>query len=415
MRLEYKDYVRNVVKSYLGRLNKKAIFIKHYNTLNITLDEMLPEEDNNHFFLFHEFEINSMKEAYEPFLGWIKVCYDKFYKDIYSPEEFVAECGVYILHRQVLYDYIKYGKCSRHEEVLMSEYFYEQEKMLESIYAVFRYVAKNHSVIMIMSKLHMVSYSTLRMIHYIIDKVDEIHFIFTYNDIFFVRDSLKNNWNRLIERGENENMILEWGKVENQQSVELEDRVIFDMSRIKEVILKAWNMYYTFALEDADYYLEMIYDKINKSDSKVSPEDKMEIYIVYALTNVGLSNSSKVLFICENMCSLLQQSSNLYYEYMYNYISAMGHLLLIDSELSDKYCRRCREIAAEMGDELLDFKIDVMKCMADFGSFGETFKCDKFFSVMPEIVEKTKKYHYDNFLAYLYVYAMRMIRKVSSL
>lgn len=405
MRLEYKDYVRNVVKSYLGRLNKKAIFIKHYNTINITLDEMLQEEEYEHLFLFHEFEINSMKEAFEPFLGWIKICYEKFYKDKFSPEEFVEQCGVYVLHRQVIYDYIKIGKCNRHEEVLMSEYNYEQEKMLESIYTVFRYVAKEHSIIMIMSKLHMVPYSTLRMIHYIIDRVDDIYFIFTYNDIFFIRESLKENWNILIERGENENMILEWGKVENQQSVELEDRVVFDdMSKIKDIIIKVWNMYYTFAMEDADYYLEAICDNINKSDSKVLDEDKMEILIVYALVNVGLHNSSKVLFICENMCSLLQKESNPYNEYMYNYISAMGHLLLIDSELADKYCRRCREIAEELDDDFLDFKIDVMKYMADFGSFGETFKCEKFFTVAPDLIERTLKYHYNNFLTYLYVY-----------
>lgn len=39
--MDFKTYVQNVVAAYVEKPNKKIIFIKHYNTLDISEEEVL--------------------------------------------------------------------------------------------------------------------------------------------------------------------------------------------------------------------------------------------------------------------------------------------------------------------------------------------------------------------------------------
>lgn len=404
--MDYKNFIQNVIESYLEHLSKKAIFLKHYNTRDITLRDMIEKVNSNNMycFLFHEYSLNDMKGAYEPFLSWTKVCYETFYSEIYSVEEFVDRCEVYSLHKGIIAEYIKTGLCIGNEELMVEEMKYEQHRMLMSMYSVYKYVAREHPIIIVISKLHMAPDSTLRLINTMFNEKDDIHFIFTYNDMFYIKDYMQKEWNTLIASADNGNMILEWGMVGAQQSMDLEDEFFYHENRIREYLIKLNNMYYMYTFEDAADYLEIIYDKINRVDSYISAEDKIKISALYALSNIGLGNSNQALLICENMSSLIEQVDSLYYAYAYNYISAMAHLIRIESRLTSKFCKKCRTIAIKMKDELLEYKADMLECISDFGGFREIFKCNYNYQINNEILEKTIRFGYQNFLAYLYIF-----------
>ncbi|MDY2590370.1 MAG: hypothetical protein SOW32_09320 [Agathobacter sp.] len=71
----------------------------------------------------------------------IRDSYYNDYKQTCSIEQFVENCEVYSLQKDVFVSYIRSGVCERKIEVMMSEYDYENERMLESIYSSLRYIA----------------------------------------------------------------------------------------------------------------------------------------------------------------------------------------------------------------------------------------------------------------------------------
>ena len=57
--MDFKTYVQNVVASYVENPDRNIIFIKHYNTVEISKDEILASvnKTNDEIFLYHEYMI----------------------------------------------------------------------------------------------------------------------------------------------------------------------------------------------------------------------------------------------------------------------------------------------------------------------------------------------------------------------
>ena len=78
-------YTRKIVDSIIHGLELKhsnILFVKHYNTLNVPIESIqgaVEKSKNPIELLYHEFSASIMQEAYEPFLGWIKQLYYKYY------------------------------------------------------------------------------------------------------------------------------------------------------------------------------------------------------------------------------------------------------------------------------------------------------------------------------------------------
>ena len=153
--MDFKTYVKNVIASYVEKQNSKVIFIKHYNTLDITKNEILADIDkaNDKTFLYHEYEMHIMHGTFAPFLQWIQKCYNDFYKDQMTAEEFLRTCGVYPLHVEPLAGFIMNNECTRHDDVLYFEIGYENERIPKDILAILDFVSTEHPLILIISKL----------------------------------------------------------------------------------------------------------------------------------------------------------------------------------------------------------------------------------------------------------------------
>ena len=104
-------YTRKIVDSIIHGLqlrHSSILFVKHYNTLNVPIDsieEALKKTSTDIELLYHEFSANRMQEAYEPFIGWIKQLYYKYYYSV-PLDDFLEKTGVYYLSRPTLKSYI---------------------------------------------------------------------------------------------------------------------------------------------------------------------------------------------------------------------------------------------------------------------------------------------------------------------
>ena len=205
-----REYVTRMVRSYLETLSKKAVFFKQQEISTADIEEIynnLPNKDTVKLF-FYEYALSDMKQAYEPFMLWIRQAYDSDFADTYSVEEFVENCGVYSLQREVFCSYIKDGVCTRKLEVMMNEYEYEEDRIMESLYSSLRYIAGDKEIVFVIGRLHMAPVCVLRFLNRIFGKEDKIRFIFTYGETFLVKEYCQDEWHKLMKKAEEGKMFL---------------------------------------------------------------------------------------------------------------------------------------------------------------------------------------------------------------
>lgn len=405
--MDFKTYVQNIVASYVAKDNKNIIFIKHYNTLDITKNEILAQVDrtDDKVFLYHEYAMHDMHSSYAPFLHWIRQCYNTYYKEKMTAEEFLRECGVYSMHVEPLAGFIRDNICSRKEDMLTFEIRYESFRMQTNILSILEYLAKDHSLVMIISKLHLAPYSTIRLLSAIVEKSIGIHAVLMYNDEFIITDYKKAAWNELLQAAADQDLQLEWGRLDSERTMDVQDEFWFDKQYTTEYLFRLRNMYYTFSLEDASYYMDNILGRLDEKTIRFEKKEQIQFIHLSALICMNRGQLDQALVMCDKMTDLqCGQSEDCYTRYNYYYACARAKMIAAQLEPVRKACEKCIEIANEMNDSFLACKAKILLWSTYCGIGKDIFEYDFTYKCDADIVEQAKHYGFLNFLAYIYVF-----------
>lgn len=398
--------VSRMIKSYLETLNKRAIFIKKQDVSTISLEQICRDSlsQNGAKMFYYEYTLYKMKAAFDPFMSWIREAYYAYYADKYSVEEFVENCGVYSLQRGVFSSYIETGICERKIEVMLNEYEYEEERILESVYSSLKFISQDKPLVLVISKIHLAPLCVLKFLNLILGRTDSIRFIFTYGESFLVKEPCTSQWELLIQKAEEEKMFLITEKSDIVYNQDFPDKFSYDENEIEEYIMTLNNMVHLFALEDAKYYLDNILKHCSRIDSNVNNSDKFKLLEMLVMVCFGLGEYKDALLVCEKLAQIANNESDVYQEYIYNYFSAKAHLFMRDPKLTHKFCRRSRELAEKLNDDLLLMNVDIVETLVEFGSLKDLFKCNYSYQIKESVLERAKKIGNENFLAYMYVF-----------
>ena len=183
-------YTRKIADSIIHGLEQRhssILFVKHYNTLNVPIDDIqdaVSRSSKEIELMYHEFSANKMQEAYEPFLGWVKKLYLQFYQNV-PIDEFLEKAGVYYLSRPTIKSYIKKGECKRTEDIIVVEVDYERKQFANSLASLFSYVSKDHTLLFVLNRLHLAENSTLNfLLEFIQKNYDNISLLANYNEAY---------------------------------------------------------------------------------------------------------------------------------------------------------------------------------------------------------------------------------------
>ncbi len=405
--MDFKMYVQSVVASYVEKQNKNVIFIKHYNTLDITKSEILAdvEETGDKVFLYHEYAMHEMHSTFAPFLQWIRKCYNTYYKSSMSVEDFLKNCHVYSMHIEPLAGFILNNKCTRKEDILHFEIQYETIRMVQDIVGILEYISREHHLIMILSKFHLAPFSTIKLFRSIIQQSIHIHAILMYNDEFNIAEYKKYVWDDLLQAADDQNLQLEWGSLDSERTMDVQDEFWFDKTNKDEYIIKLNNMYQTFSLEDAYYYISNIMNRIDEKTIWLKKEEHIALLQLAANIHMNLKQVDHALVLCDKMSDLrCNQIDNLYLRYMYFYTYARARMIISQIRHVEQYCRECVRIAEKMNDSFLACKAEILLWSAYCGIGKNIFEYDFSFKIDTDIVDKAKEFGFINFLAYLYVF-----------
>ena len=399
--------LKGLLDSYVRHRNKRAIFVKQDKLGIYSLAELLEGAGEEYCVdtYFHDYKIHEMKSAFEPFLEWIRDMYYEKYASEFTVQEFISNAGVYSLQQDSFCAYITDGKARRVLDVMVEEYAYEGERMIKSVYSVMDYISQRKPMVLIFGRIHMAPYSVMQVINYMIKRVKNIFFVFTYDESFLVKEYCRPQWDELMETAEKGNLFLEIPGDDKDRKLDFIDEFVCREEYFDQYLQKIFNMIHMLAFKDARYYLNIIEDYVARENFKVTTTQKFYVLMAVANAEIGLSNYKNGLFSCEKMLPLIAELKDYRAEYVYNYISAKAQLLLLDSELTFKFCKKCRSLAKKLGDDKLAMNADVIETVAHFGSMREMFKCKYKYKVDESVIEKLKRYNHENFLAYVYAFA----------
>ena len=405
--MDFKAYVQNVVAAYVEKTDQNVIFIKHYNTLDISRREILEKIDStsSKVFLYHEYAMHDMHEAYAPFLQWIRDCYRQYYSKSMTVEEFLGKCGVYPLHIEVLAGWLRDGVCTRREDVFSFEISYEAECMISNLVGIIEYISRQQHLIMLLSKFHLAPCSTIQLLSQIMERTMNVHLVIMYNDEFNIAGYKKSVWESLMQRSEEQDLQLDWGSMDSQRTMDVQDEFWFDRDRKDEYLLKLKNMYHTFALQDAYEYVKNIVYRMDEKTIWLTPEEQIPFLLVTAMVEMNVKQVNAALVVCDKIADLIAHakvSDRLKYDY--HFACARARMILSHAKVVEQECAKCVEIAREMGNDFLACKAEVLLWSSYCGIGKDIFEYYFRNEVDMEMLEKAKKFGFENFLAYLYVF-----------
>ncbi len=405
--MNHTTYIKNLLESFVrdtGRVISNTMFIKHYSTFNITLGEIenMVCEEYRTGLLYHRYAKNDIKEPYEPFISGIRYYYRKFFSDL-TVEDFITECQVYSLHKDTLISYLKTGRATRHELMIISEMPYEKQKFVQSIFNCLNYISKKKKLMIVLDCVQQAGLSSLNMIHELMNNLNNQDFklLIIYNEMHSPLPYLDEGFTRMVDKAEENSILFEWDGVEETRVNDYHMTFIPNKRYFSDYILKLNNLFQMLAIEDAEYYMQVIHNRIVEEKLNIDASDKFSFYALRAYNYIYSDNTNSALLMCEKMLPLYRPKKDLYQDYMYNFLSSLSQMTRIQSDLAVRYAEKCIAVAEKMKDEDLIFHAHVLHTSAKFCGWKDIFSIDFTKVTIDEnIIDELRKHKFYNTLAY---------------
>ena len=404
----HKEYFINLIDSMLRSMDNRSgnmMMIKHYNTLDLSYEDVMDiAEGKRAKFLYHSYETGDMVTAFEPFLDWIKeLFYELSDEDL---DSFLENSKVYILHRPIFKSYFETGICVRKEDVLINEIEFEAEKFNREICSMLARLSEKKPLVLVLNKLHFSCSSTIALINELLVEDNKNIAIFaTYNEIFGEISYCQEDWNRMISVLDSSDSIIEWTFNTTTNKRETKSSLDFAHDKMDQYISKLRNMVELLALDQADYYLNIIYHKIEVEKINISIDYKFRFLKIYTYVAMSLDKLSDALMYCDSMRFMLDEYDDDHMNYDYNYLKAQICMNSTQKDNASVYVSRCIELSKKLGDSFLVFKAKLLELMNEFSGWRNLWLLMEDKYVEPKIIEDCIAHEYYNHLAHIYVYA----------
>lgn len=412
MREQYLIYIDSFIHTLLsgiGRKKNNYIAIKHYNVFTVTQED-ISEIEQAHpgaLIYYHNFYGEEMVDAYEPFLSLIKKLYYREGAEGVSIEEFLDECGVYHQHRSLLRSYIEENVCERQEEVILDEVSYEQKRMTDSLIRIMVHCASKKPFLIMLNGFHLAGKSTIELMNQLFDYPgnENICVLLAYNSLHSVLPHISRLWDVYTEKLEESGCVIDGEMMIKQGKTEEEHTVFhFDSAHIRKYLGKLHNMYQTLDLEQAKYYLGIIYRKIEVERLLMNERDKFEFLELYARVCILSDDIANALLVCENIQNL-KDNEHSNGKYLYYYLLGVTQMYNGGLKEAISCARKCMDIAEGMKNDFYYFKAKLLEVMARMSGWHNILFCANDVEVEESFIKKAEEYGYTNHLAYIYIFA----------
>ena len=402
----YNMYIKRMMNNLLTSIYPDKIdyvFIKRSSTADSTNinNELLKNEFNNRVkILCHQFNPNKMQIAYEPFFQWIKELYYEFFSTV-SSNTFFQECKIYPLYIDIFQNYFANDKITVNEPVNLYEYDYEQEMFIESMVNTLLHISETIPLFFILNDCNVADYGTLQIIKNLMcfKESGNISFIVNYNEFFNELSHCPELWNKIIEKAENDNSIIQWDFQDSSSISVLAYKFVPIMSELDNYFTNIQNMIYSFSIEQANYYLKIISDRIETERLNIPENKRLKLTELYAIVSLFRRDTTTTFLLCDNMKHLYDEN-DIQKEYIRKTIICLNYLYSTQIDAASKVYNDCKRLAEKGGDKDFPFYSELLYYILKCHGWQNILFWDKYTELSDDFLDSLEKRGYKNYLAY---------------
>lgn len=402
-------YTKKIVDSIIHGLelrHSSILFVKHYNTLSVPVDsieEAVERSSAEIELLYHEFSASRMQETCEPFLGWVKQLYFKFFSEM-PLDDFLEKADVYYLSRSTIKSYILTGECERTEEIIVSEIEYERRKLAESLVNILSFISQDHTLCLVLNRLHLAENSTLSFLLEFIQKTySNISLLANYNEAYVTPSYTIDIWSELVREVEDKNYMLDWNIQDPQADVNIIESFEPVIADFDDYLIKANNMILTLATQQAMYYLDIINNRIVAEKANLPTKQLAKFYALYAKAATFDKDYNTALIMCDKLKNVNNKHPNIRYTFQYHYLLTVCEIYGGQSALARKNADKCMKIAKKSNSEKFYVDATILDYMCKLDGWQTVYTWDRIdeTKTIEEFKDLALKYKLYNHLAHI--------------
>lgn len=410
--LNQTSYIKNLFYSFIQDaecVSGNMMIIKHFNTLNLNLEdiEKIVGNEYKESLLYHRFSKNEIREPYEPFMNGIRYYYQKFFSSEMTVQEFIDKCNVYSLHQTIFVSYLAEGVAKREEPIIISEVSFEKEKFISSIINCMNFIAERKKILVVLSRFQFAGRATLNLIRELLNNLPacRIKILMIYNELQRSLSYTEKEFDEIVTLAENQDILLEWKSEEETKFDDYHSSFIPNRRFFREYIRKINNLCYTLAVEDAEYYIHIIHNRIVEEKMKIERTDKFNFYALASYCYVIKNDHTSAMLMCEKLLLFYDKNTDFVSDYIYNYLCGQNQMMLMQSELTLKYARNCKDIGERLDSEKMKLYADILCLIAQYSGWKDVFSVDfdKTY-IDDEMTKILKKYNFKNILSHYLIF-----------
>lgn len=346
-----------------------------------------------------EFTGADIIEAYSPFLTVLKELINKYE---YNIDDLLEETHIYRLLRNVFKSYIESGIVRRTEKILLSERDYEKEKFINGLVDLLMRVTQEHGAFILINGMNQICESTLSVLEKLFElKSNNFKILTITSDTGTVKQYMAARYNNFIEKNDMKGLLIDAALKDNESDRKKEQTFVFKNSFAE--LTKIDVMFHTFAIEQADYYMSLIYQKVELEKVYVTLDFRIKMLTLYISICIFRENYSMALMLCDKFKAFNGRETER--KYQYYYYGALANVYFGNVKEAIEMADKCLEITEKIGDEYLIFSAMIIQNMVRFSGWKDIWICSEGVEVPEKLLKLCKKYNCMNHLAHILVYS----------
>ena len=405
----FEKYYTGVIEQVYDRVTsaENNIVMACYNN-DFSLEKLecirrYSQEEGDVFFAWKEYESSEIVGAYDPFLEVVFKMYRKYVNEDF--DEFLTQCEVYELHREILKMYYESGICKRTESVLLDEVKYEKMRMTKTIALMLKTIAQCHPIVIVINRFHMASPSTIALVNLLLDKpAANIGIVLGANIARKSQGGTSHAWERMIEKLKDGDHLYHIGSSENND-VENHASTEVEYENYSKIFVQLNNIIELLDYEQANKYFNFIEHQVKFEEVKMRDSVRLSMYYMHVKVAILMEDISKALDLIEEITHLNVEGQEQMISYKCAYDIAVCYMYQGKLEEALGYAKMAKMEATAIGEDELIFKCDLLMAQIDMSGWHNIFFCVKDIEIEENLIERLLKYNYRNHLAHIYIYA----------
>ncbi len=346
MKNEVRNRIENIIAGAMlsddSGNNESITVFRHYNDLKINENDLIgiiSKLNLDSDMVYKKFQKKNIDMAFSPFLEFIRELYNKYYSDTMTPQKFISEANVYKVVASMFVSYLKNGTIKRNEDFIIQEMFYEKERILESLANILEYISRDHGIVIVLDNFNAAQLSTISLVKKIIKENKYRHkiaLIISYNESYIISKYKKSVWDSLLDEIRIYEVAIEYDTTydfdeigiqndnlsadeadENDESDDYDGYI--EKKKIKEDLPKIADMIDLLAVEEADYYLNIIRGFVEDNNINIHERERIRLYYLLSLINSYTGKDKLAYLYCSKMYNypMVKKNNNLLFDYYY--------------------------------------------------------------------------------------------------